>query len=99
MNPDANGCIRSYGSGGGGGHSVVLTGYATDSVVGSQSSAGYWILLQNSWGTRWGQGGFCWVDSRAVNQMISRGGTFIGRSDMVTPGPRDIDWTKESVFV
>jgi hypothetical protein len=99
MNPDANGCIRSYGSGGGGGHSVVLAGYGPDSTVGSQSSAGYWILLQNSWGTRWGQGGFCWVDPRAVNQMISRGGTFIGRSDMVTPGPRDIDWTKERIFV
>jgi hypothetical protein len=99
MTPDANGCIRSWRPGGGG-HSVVIAGYAPDSEIGVQSSSGYWFLLLNSWGRSWGKNGWAYVDPRAVNQMIGHSwSTFIGRSDMGEPSSRDIDWTKESIFV
>ena len=38
-------------------------------------------------------------DPNAINQMLSHSWTvMIGRSDMEVPGPRNIDWVKESVF-
>lgn len=98
MNPDANGCIRRW-SAGGGGHSVTITGYVPDSDVGQRSSKGWWALMKNSWGTRWGVSGFAYVDPAAIDQMLRHSWTvFIGRSDMEVPGPRNIDWTKEKVF-
>lgn len=98
MTPDSRGCIRRW-SPGGGGHAIVLCGYLPDSDVGAQSSKGWWALLKNSWGSRWGVGGYAYVDPNAINQMLSHQWTvMIGRSDMEVPGPRNIDWVKESVF-
>lgn len=99
MTPDANGCIRSFSAGGGGGHAVVFCGYLPDADVGQQSTKGYWYLLKNSWGTRWGKGGFAFVDPAAIAQMLRHQWTvFIGRSDMkgddLHPRPLPVDFTK-----
>lgn len=97
MEPDSSGCIRSWSGGGGGGHAVVFCGYLPDAMVGQRSSAGWWLLLKNSWGTRWGVNGFAYVDPRAVQQMLQHRFTVMyGRSDMNTPEPRPVpvDFTK-----
>ena len=100
MSPDSNGCIRRWSSGGGGGHSVVFCGYIPDAEVGQESSKGWWGLLKNSWGTRWGKGGYAYVNPSVIDAMLRHQWTvFIGRSDMGTPEPRNIDWTKESILV
>jgi hypothetical protein len=96
MTPDARGCIRSFAPGGGG-HAVTFTGYVPDSDIGQRSTKGYWLLLKNSWGTRWGDKGFAYVDPQAVDQMLRHQWTvMIGRSDMQTPDPRPLphDFTK-----
>ena len=97
MSPSSNGVISNFSAGGGGGHSVGIVGYVPDSDVGARSSAGYWFLLKNSWGTRWGVKGFAYVDPRAVEQMLRHQWTvMIGRSEMVHPEPRPVpvDFTK-----
>jgi C1A family cysteine protease len=97
MTPSSNGTITSFSGGGGGGHAVVFAGYLPDSDVGARSSAGYWLLLKNSWGTRWGVRGYCYVDPRAVEQMLRHQFTvMIGRSEMTHPEPRPVpvDFTK-----
>lgn len=97
MSPSSNGTISSFSAGGGGGHSVTFTGYVPDSDVGARSSAGYWLLMKNSWGTRWGVKGFAYVDPRAVEQMLRHQWTvMIGRSEMIHPEPRPVpvDFTK-----
>jgi len=100
MSPDSNGCIRSYRGGGGGGHAVVYCGWIPDDLVGQRSSKGYWFLLKNSWGSRWGKGGYAYCDPAVIDQQIRSGGTFVGRSDMETPTPRPlpVDFTKESLL-
>lgn len=98
MSPDSAGCIRSFRVGGGG-HSVVLAGYVPDSVVGSRSGDGYWFLMKNSWGTRWGKNGWAYVAPSAVNSMMrSSYSSFVGRSDMGNPEPRPdrVDFEKQS---
>jgi hypothetical protein len=98
--PDSKGCIRNFYPGNGG-HSVTLTGYVPDADVGQQSGAGYWFLLKNSWGTRWGVNGFAYVSPSAVDQMLRHQWTvIIGRSDMESPRPRPIpiDFTRQSLF-
>lgn len=101
MTPDGKGCIRSFSGRGGGGHAIVFCGYVPDEVVGVKSSAGYWILLKNSWGTRWGVNGYAYVDPRAVDQMLTHQWTSMyGRSDLEAPlvRPLPVDWTTESIF-
>ena len=98
MSPDSRGCISSFRVGGGG-HSVVLAGYVPDSVVGRSSGDGYWFLLKNSWGTRWGIEGWAYVAPKAVNSMMrSSYSSFVGRSDMGNPEPRPdrVDFEKMS---
>jgi hypothetical protein len=97
MNPSSNGTITSFSGGGGGGHSVSICGYLPDSDINVKSSAGYWLILKNSWGTRWGVRGYCYVDPKAVEQMLRHQFTvMIGRSEMVHPEPRPVpvDFTK-----
>lgn len=91
MTPNSQGCIKSF-SPGGGGHAINLAGYVPDEDVGVRSTKGYWYLMKNSWGTRWGKGGFAYVDPRAVSQMLGHRWTvMLGRSDLETPEPRRID--------
>jgi len=101
MTPDSRGCITSFSGRGGGGHAVVFAGYVPDDDVGVKSSAGWWLLLKNSWGSRWGLGGYAYVDPRAVDQMLRHQFTSMyGRSDLETPRvrPLPVDWTKESLL-
>jgi len=96
MEPDSNGCIRRFAAGGGG-HSVVYAGYIPDDDIKQRSSKGYWLLLKNSWGRRWGKDGYAYVDTSAVDQMLKHQFTvFYGRSDMGAPRPRPlpVDFTK-----
>lgn len=100
MDPDANGCIRRFSGNSGGGHSVVICGYLPDSDVGQRSSAGYWLLLKNSWSKRWGKGGYAYWDPTAVASALKhRFSVFIGRSDMETPNIRPVphDFTKKGI--
>lgn len=98
VTPDQYGCIRRWYPGSGG-HSVVFAGYLPDADVGQKSTAGWWGLLKNSWGQRWGVNGYAYVDPSAISAMVSSSSsTFIGRSDMTSPEPRSIDWTKEHVL-
>lgn len=101
MDPDSRGCITSFSGRGGGGHAVVLAGYVPDDDVGVKSSAGWWLLLKNSWGSRWGREGYAFVDPRACDQMLRHQWTSMyGRSDLETPRvrPLPVDWTKESLL-
>jgi len=101
MTPDSQGCIRSFSGRGGGGHAVVFCGYVPDADVGARSSAGWWLLLKNSWSKRWGKSGYAYVDPRACDQMLAhRWTSMYGRSDMDSPRPRPIkfDFTKQSIL-
>jgi C1A family cysteine protease len=101
MTPDGQGCIISFSGRGGGGHAIVFCGYVPDSDVGVKSSAGWWLLLKNSWSKRWGKSGYAYVDPRACDQMIRHQWTSMyGRSDMDSPRPRPIkfDFTKQSIL-
>lgn len=101
MTPDSRGCITSFSGRGDGGHAVVFAGYVPDEDVGVKSSAGWWMLLKNSWGKQWGQSGFAYVDPRACDQMLKHQFTSMyGRSDLETPRvrPLPVDWTKESLL-
>ena len=101
MSPDGQGCIRSFSGRGGGGHAIVFAGYVPDSDVGVKSSAGWWLLLKNSWSKRWGKSGYAYVDPKACDQMIRHQWTSMyGRSDMDSPRPRPIkfDFTKQSIL-
>jgi len=101
MNPDGQGCVRSFSGRGGGGHAIVFAGYVPDSDVGVKSSAGWWLLLKNSWSKRWGRSGYAYVDPRACDQMLRHQWTSMyGRSDMDSPRPRPIkfDFSKQSIL-
>ena len=101
MSPDGQGCIRSFSGRGGGGHAIVFCGYVPDSDVGVRSSAGWWLLLKNSWSKRWGKSGYAYVDPRACDQMLAhRWTSMYGRSDMDSPRPRPIrfDFSKQSIL-
>jgi hypothetical protein len=101
MEPNAAGCIRSFSPSNGGGHSVVFAGYVTDADIDVQSTAGWWALLKNSWGRRWGVGGYAYVDPRAIDQMLAHQWTsFYGRSEMetITPRPLPVDFTREPIL-
>lgn len=83
--------IKSF-SPGRGGHAVTFCGYVPDSDINVRSTKGYWLIMKNSWGTRWGNKGFAYVDPRAVDQMMGHRFTvMLGRSDLETPEPRKID--------
>jgi len=92
MTPDSSGCITSFSAGSNsGGHSVVFAGYVPDSDVGKQSGSGWWWLLKNSWGKRWGVSGYAYVSPRAFDQMLKHQFTvMLGRSDMATPDIRNL---------
>lgn len=94
VRPDSKGLVTRYSSSGGG-HSVVFAGYLPDDAVGAKSSRGWWGLMKNSWGERWGDKGYAYVDPSAMDAMCRQ--TVIGRSDMITPIPkveRIVDFTK-----
>lgn len=75
---------ESY-SNSGGGHAVALIGYTTR----KDSQGRNYILLLNSWGLNWGNGGFCEVAPKAIEQMLQSSYTvMIGMTDMQNIEPR-----------
>jgi len=56
-----DGVVPDYNNVGQAGHAVTLVGYRT---VGS----GKQFLIHNSWGTRWGQGGYGWISSNMIQR-------------------------------
>lgn len=89
--PDAPVCENYSRSGGG--HAVALIGYTKR----KDSQGRNYILLLNSWGANWGNGGWCEVAPKAIEQMLQSGYTvMIGMTDMVDIKPREIkvhlDW-------
>jgi C1A family cysteine protease len=89
--PDSPICENYNNSGGG--HAVALIGYSKR--VDSQGRKYLWLL--NSWGQNWGNGGWCEVAPRAIEQMFQSNYTvMIGMTDMQNIVPRPItiqlDW-------
>lgn len=94
--PNSQGRIESYSASGGGGHAVCFLGYS-GTVKDSQGRK--YLYLANSWDMRWGIDGYALVAPRAVEQMfMGRHTVMIGMSEMIDLAPREIDWTKTSVF-
>jgi hypothetical protein len=56
-----DGVIPDYNNVGQAGHAVTLVGYRT-------VSSGKQFLIHNSWGTRWGQGGYGWISANMVSR-------------------------------
>jgi C1A family cysteine protease len=102
MQPDSNGCIRSFNPGfRNGGHALVFVGYIPDSDIGQNSGSGYWFLMKNSHSKRYGKQGYAYISPKAVDQMIAHNQTSMyGRSDMDSPRPRPIkiDFSKTSIL-
>ena len=101
MQPDGQGCIRSFAGSGRGGHALVICGYVPDTDIGVASGSGWWGLMKNSWGKSWGKNGYAYLSPKCIEQMIANRNTSIyGRSDMDSPRPRPIkfDFTKQSIL-
>lgn len=95
---NCSGVLERYSPGmSGGGHAVCFLGYS-GSRKDSQGRPYLW--LANSWGTRWGQGGWALVSPAAVDQMAQHPDTaMVGMSDMAVARVRDVSWIgKGSVF-
>lgn len=85
------GVVDSYRNSGGG-HAVALLGYTTRKDPDGRK----YILLCNSWGTRWGNNGWCEVAPRAIEQMLrARYTVMVGLTDLVgiEPRPIPVDYT------
>lgn len=93
-----NGFIERFAPGSNyGGHAVCIAGYVPDEVAKKKSPEGYWLILKNSWGRRWGVNGRCYLSVKAAADMLKHKFTvMVGRSDMSVPKPRPVpvDWTK-----
>lgn len=75
----------------GGGHAVALLGYTRRKDRNGRN----YLLLLNSWGTRWGNNGWAEVAPAAIEQMFrSRYTVMIGMTDMIDIKPRRVDFTK-----
>lgn len=86
--PDAPVC-ESYRNSGGG-HAIALMGYTKRKDTAGRN----YILLLNSWGTGWGDNGWCEVAPKAIDQMLESSYTvMIGMTDMVNIVPRPVDFT------
>lgn len=52
-----------------GGHAVMVCGYDDERVIGRSKGA---LLIRNSWGTRWGDGGYGWLPYDYILEYLSR---------------------------
>ena len=94
MTPNEDGVVERFRPGGGG-HAVCFLGYSRR----KDDQGRNYLWLANSWSESWGDRGWAEVAPAAVDQMADdRDTVMIGLSDLSTPAPRTIDWTKESVF-
>jgi hypothetical protein len=56
-----NDAIQDYGSAGDEGHAFVLVGYRN-------AGDGRQFLVHNSWGTKWGDGGYAWINDSTLRR-------------------------------
>ena len=86
-----NGVLESVSLGGGGGHATAWLGYSKR----KDSRGRNYIWRLNSHNDSWTE-----LSPSVVDRICQHSYTaIVGISDMTTPGPRNVDWTKESVFV
>lgn len=64
--PDRDGLVRATG-GVDGGHAYAVLGYDDAKYGGA-------FRIPNSWGTRWGQRGYCWVSYDDMAELLRRDG-------------------------
>ena len=67
-----------------GGHAVVAAGYDDAMVIDGVAGA---VLIRNSWGTRWGQGGYGWMPYRWFTDRLSIDIWSLARSEYVDLAP------------
>ena len=83
--PDAQGYVRSYNGGGGGGHAWLLYGWLRNGCR----------LMLNSHSTRWGQQGWAMLTPEFLQQMFRDRRTVVaGMSDLRVPRVRPRSWTE-----
>ena len=89
--PNAQGLITNF-SDGGGGHAWLINGWDFSRTVFHEDV----LIMFNSHGKRWGINGKAYLTRRFVEGMLkSRRTEVIGMSDLTTPEPRKIDWSKQ----
>lgn len=73
-----------------GGHALAIGGWIT-------RAGERWYGIHNSHGAEWGKNGRVWCSPHVMDSLI-RGSQFgfKGISDMASPVPRPMDWTKVS---
>jgi hypothetical protein len=93
-NFDSDGLVETYRIGRGG-HAVALLGYSKRQAADGRK----YLWLANSWATSWGVNGWAEVSPRAIDQMFQASYTvMIGMSDLETPKPRYVDFSKSNVM-
>jgi len=86
--PDNQGCITTYRSGGGGGHAIALVDWNKQFL--DQYKRPF-IELKNSWSRRWGVNGSAFIHPKVIDYWCQNE-TVMGYSDMQGDGvhPREI---------
>lgn len=64
-----------------GGHAVMVVGYDDNRVIGNYRGA---LLVRNSWGTGWGEGGYGWLPYEYVLRRLASDFWTLNRSEWVT---------------
>lgn len=59
------GLIDEYGNGNRGPHAVTVVGYRTNGPRGRE------ILVKNSWGADWGEGGYAWITEHTLTSHVN----------------------------
>lgn len=72
--------IADYSTAGGSGHAVALVGYRPH-------GKGRQFLVHNSWGPRWGQGGYAWISDEMIRRH-TRSAYKIRVADASKPAPQ-----------
>jgi hypothetical protein len=93
--PDADGCVTAYRSGGGG-HAVALLDWNKRFL---DSTKRPFIELYNSWSRRWGVQGKAYIAPKVIEYWCEHE-TVIGYSDLdgLSIKPRSFDWLKGRVI-
>jgi C1A family cysteine protease len=63
-----------------GGHAVVACGYDDGRIIGGKPGA---LLIRNSWGTSWGQGGYGWMPYEYVTSGLAEDWWSLTRAEYV----------------